>query len=197
MLLRNRKVPSKRGRSLGTPRSCLSKQAASAWSLVQVRQACHWTRCAWICNMHQHRAPWRCWQFQRLQRPADAAKRIRISSVRISLSRLRPLAFVQRAVLFGNRPLLVERERGVFRKLHFVARLRYCYSLPGSDLLRSIYCVRCDIIELHDAPLQLCIPIKETASRFFRRDAASRGGMGCTKQRFLLEYFAAHAPVVA
>ena len=104
---------------------------------------------------------------------------------------------MQRAVLFGNLPLLVERERGVFRKLHFVARLRYCYSLPGSDLLRSIYCVRCDIIELHDAPLQLCIPIKETASRFFRRDAASRGGMGCTKQRFLLEYFAAHAPVVA
>jgi hypothetical protein len=23
--------------------------------------------------MHQHRARWRCWQFQRLQRPADAA----------------------------------------------------------------------------------------------------------------------------
>lgn len=61
--------------------------------------------------------------------------RIWISSVHISPSRLRPLAFVQRAVLFGNRLLLVERERGVFRKLHFVARLRYCYSLPGSDLL--------------------------------------------------------------
>ena len=41
------------------------------------------------------------------------------------------------------------------------------------------------------------MPIKETASRFFRRDAASRGGMSCMKQRYLLQQFAALAPLVA